>query len=155
MPSETTPDSKPKPLLDETLDDHADCMQIVAEVERRMKEHPDIAWVDRLREQLPKLVDTLRCHFSDEQQGSLYRELPVHHPRLADRLAKLEAEHGEILQAAEETIRHAEGLRDPETHDLRRFRAQVHLLLAKIRRHEAEENEIVVSAYWDSIGTGD
>jgi hypothetical protein len=29
------------------------------------------------------------------------------------------------------------------------------LMVATIRRHEAEENEIVIQAHWDEVGVGD
>ncbi len=40
-------------------------------------------------------------------------------------------------------------------HSLREFNAGVQLLIASIRRHEAEENEVVLSAHWQEYGAGD
>ena len=42
-----------------------------------------------------------------------------------------------------------------EIYQMRELNAQVQLLVATIRRHEAAENEIVIEAHWDEVGVGD
>ena len=48
-----------------------------------------------------------------------------------------------------------ESLDSAETLRVQEFRARVALLIATIRRHEAEENEIIMEAYWDELGAAD
>ena len=144
--------------FDENLDEHRHCMQIVSDVESCLDRPPDRegAWIGCLLEKLPVLTDTLRDHFKGEMKGDLYRELPKRFPRFADRLKRLAAEHGEILQMARAAHESGKALQGAsEIHELRQFNARVQLLIASIRRHEAEENEIMMRAYWNELGEGD
>jgi hypothetical protein len=144
-------------IVDETLEQHRGCMRVVAEVEQCVDQQPDRegAWLGRLAECLPRLASTLRAHFQVEQQGPLYRTLPVSFPRFAHRLEQLEAEHIRILEAVDSIVARARDSSDHRVHELRELNAQVQLVIATIRRHEAEENEIVIQAHWDEVGVGD
>jgi len=143
--------------VEATLDEHRECMAVVAEVEECLDRHPDPPgpWVSDLRERLVRLGDTLRGHFIEEQSGPLYRGLPVTHPWLAARLKRLEAEHEVMLGAVDSAVDRAGELDSPEPSDVREFNARIQLLVARIHRHEAEENEIVLEAHWGEVGVGD
>jgi iron-sulfur cluster repair protein YtfE (RIC family) len=143
--------------LEETLEQHHTCMSRVAELEEILDRHPDEEgrWIGRIRQELPLLRDTLSHHFKEEQEAALYRELPVRYPRFAERIEKLASEHDGILEAIDKVTAAAQGLQRPELHDLRELNARIQLLVATIRRHEAEENELIMSAHWDEVGTGD
>jgi len=144
-------------IVDETLEEHRGCMAVVAEVERCLDQKPDQdgVWLARMTESLPRLARTLRDHFRSEQQGPLFRKLPVTFPRFAHRLEQLEAEHVRILEIVDSVVARARNLADPQIYEIRELNAQVQLIIATIRRHEAEENEIVVQAHWDEVGVGD
>jgi len=146
-----------KSVADEALEEHRECMQVVSTVESCLDRHPDRdgQWIAQLCDELPRLAETLRCHFTAEQQGPLYSTLPVTHPRFASRLQKLEGEHAKIIKAVEEAVQKAVDLHDPQMYEIREFNAELQLMVATIRRHEAEENEIILSAHWDEVGTGD
>ena len=153
-PDRTEGDSS---LIDTTLGEHRECMQVVAELEVCLEKHPDDAgrWVAELQEKLTVLGETLKQHFKVENEGPLYRGLPETHPRLANRLQALEAEHGVLLQRLAAVQQQAEGLDDPEPYELRELNARAQLLVARIQRHEAQENEIVMEAHWGEVGVGD
>jgi hypothetical protein len=145
-------------LVDETLDEHRTCMRVVTDLERFLATPADTAgrWVEGLIERLDRLCGTLKAHFEAEQNGPLFRKLPLSKPRLAERLARLEREHGEILEAGQLTRDRASGLEDgAETYQIHELNARVQLLIAKIQRHESEENEIVLDAHWSDLGMGD
>ena len=146
-----------RPIAEETLAQHHDAMEVVTDVERCLDRHPDLEgdWIARIGEELPRLAETLRCHFAKEQEGPLFRQLPLSHPRFADRLHRLEDEHARILRSIEDVTRKAQQLQDPPPYEIRELNAAVQLLVATIRRHEAEENEIIFSAHWDEVGVGD
>jgi hypothetical protein len=150
-------DTVEKSAADEALDEHRECMQVVSSVENCLDRHPDREgqWIAQLSEELPRLAETLRCHFIAEQEGPLYQTLPVTHPRFASRLQKLEGEHAKIIAAVEDAVQKAVSLNDPPMYEIREFNAELQLMVATIRRHEAEENEIILSAHWDEVGTGD
>ncbi len=139
-----------------TLDEHRECMALVAEVERCLDRTPDReSWLAELRDKLPKLAEKLDLHFRDEETQYLYREVPLSFPRFSDRLESLKSEHRDIMAAARSAIDKAKGLGSAEMHELRELNARIQLLVATIRRHEAEENEILLRAYWHDVGAGD
>jgi hypothetical protein len=149
--------SKKPSLADVTLDEHRACMAVVAEVETILDRQPDRGgkWLASLREKLPELRRTLETHFAGEEGGPLFRQLPIQAPQLSGRLSRLEEEHAGILVSVDSLTDRAAALDEPEVYELRELNAQVQLLVATIRRHEAEENELVMQANWDEIGDGD
>jgi hypothetical protein len=149
-------DARPE-IVDEIREEHRGCMEVVAEVEGCLDCRPDREgrWVSRLLESLPRLATTLRTHFEVEQQGPLYRKLPIDFPRFAHRLEQLEAEHVRILEVVDGAVARARNLAGSEMSDVRELNAQVQLVVATIRRHEAEEDEILIQAHWDEVGVGD
>jgi hypothetical protein len=152
------PDEPVRPdIVDETLEEHRGCMEVVARVEQCLDQQPDREgqWLGRLTETLPLLATTLRAHFRVEQEGPLYRQLPIRYPRFSQRLEQLEAEHVRILETTDGIVARARDLGQVQMHEMRELNAQIQMLIATIRRHEAEENEIVIQAHWDEVGVGD
>ena len=142
--------------IEEKLDDHRACMRVVAEVERCLHEPPDREgrWSGRMLEALNKLRGTLAAHFKVESGEPLFRTIPTAHPRFAGRLSRLESEHEGMLEELDQVVRQAEGSQS-RIYEQRELNGRIQLLIAKIRRHEAEENEILIEAYWDEVGVGD
>ncbi len=151
----------PKPLdpalVDHTLGEHQEVMHAVAALERCLDREPDVPerWVADALTELGRAAAVLRAHFAEEVQGPLFRQVPIARPRFAPKLERLAAEHGHVLEALAEAQAHGRRLRDPQLHELREFNARLQLLAAMIRRHEAEENEIALQAFWDETGSGD
>ena len=141
----------------QVLVEHESCLTTVAELEALL-DHPTEdgpAWLARVRDVLPRMAEALGAHFASEEEGPLFRALPQEFPHLADRLHRLRAEHAPLLQQVSAMEERAEGLEDPETYDLRELSGRLQLLVAVLRRHEAEEDEAVLSAYWQEAGAGD
>jgi hypothetical protein len=149
--------SEQQDIVEETLQEHRGCMAVVSEVEGCLDQQPDRdgKWLARLCETLPRLASTLRAHFRVEQEGPLYSKLPLSFPRFAHRLEQLEAEHVRILETVDSVVARTHELQDAQVYEMRELNGQVQLLIATIRRHEAEENEIVIQAHWDEVGVGD
>jgi Hemerythrin HHE cation binding domain len=139
------------------LAEHDECMHLVVRVEACLDRRPDVCgpWLPDLRAALHQLARALEAHFEREERGPLFRVLPVARPRFAERLERLEAQHARISVSLAAAIARATELRDAQLHDLRELNAQVQLLVADIRRHEAAENEILFAANWDEVGIGD
>jgi hypothetical protein len=98
----------------------------------------------------------MRAHFRVEETGPIYRQLPVRHPRFADRAAVLEGEHKQILATLRKVADKASALAgEAEPYELRELNAHTQLLLATLQRHEAAENELVLEANWTEVGVGD
>lgn len=143
--------------VEKTLDEHQGCLRVLAEVEDCLDRPPDLqgAWSARLVNRLRALDAALRPHFAGQEQG-LFRKLPIEYPRLASRFEKLEHEHARILESLQAAIQKTEQLSsDSEIYQLRELDARVQLLVAALRRHEAEENELVMEAHWTTVGICD
>ncbi|MDH3626683.1 MAG: hemerythrin domain-containing protein [Acidobacteriota bacterium] len=157
MVDEQHPGAKKRGALDHTLDEHRECDRWVAKLEDCLDSHPDSSgqWVGRLLEHLPGLARTLREHFVTEEQGPLYADLPTRRPRIASRVEALKLEHPGMLVEIDQIIDATGGLREAELYELRELNARIQLFVARLRRHEAAENELIFEAYWDDIGVGD
>jgi hemerythrin-like domain-containing protein len=150
------PTNEAAPFQD-TLDEHRECMQYVVAIESCLDRRPDDAslWIGRLMEHLPGLARTMREHFEAEEQGKLFNDLPKRSPMVYSRIETLKEEHPRLLREVERIIEVASEMRDAELHELREINARIQLFVARLRRHEATENELIFEAYWDDYGTGD
>ena len=139
------------------LGQHKSCLEALRDFEATLDRtpEPDGAWVRALAAKLPMLAEVLREHFEDEEQGPLFRSLPEEFPQLSGRLARLQREHVQILEQIASLTRATSRLVEAEVYDLRELAAKLQLLAARVRRHEAEEDEALLSAYWDEAGCGD
>ena len=158
MEPETAAVNTPSTLGQETKESHHDVIHAVMALEDVLSRSPEPAvdWLAALATELGHLHDLLHCHFDDEREGELYGDLPERFPRYAPRLAQLAEEHDDLLERTDVLARQTKALgSDAEVWRLRELNARGQLLAAILRRHEAEENEIVMRAYWDEVGTGD
>ncbi len=138
--------------------EHRSCIDAVVALEQILGRAPDRGgdWLGALRGELDDLAAALVAHFEDERDSDLYAALAMRVPQYSARLEELMAEHEEILTRLAAVREAAEELQDDvELYQLRELNAQAQMLAATIRRHEAEENEMVMRAYWREIGGGD
>jgi iron-sulfur cluster repair protein YtfE (RIC family) len=144
-------------LVEQTLDEHRGCMRLLAAVEECLDRKPadSVSWVAELHAALTALSPVMRQHFESEENGPMFRKLPIQKPRLADQLEQLEAEHPAMLEQFDTVLAAVSELDEPEDFELREINARVQLFVARLRRHEAAENELVIQAHWDEIGVGD
>jgi len=144
-------------IVKEIRDEHRACMQLLSEVEECLDSPPDdpAGWISDLKQKLTELTAALDEHFTGEEAGPVFRKLPIQHPRLAGPLKQLEEEHATMRSELKTVLDKADELSQPEVFELRELNARVQLFVARLRRHEAAENEIVIQAYWDEVGVGD
>ena len=142
---------------DELLRDHREVRRLVTALDSEASKPaaPSSAWVGTVRGLLTSLRDTLLPHFAQEEEGSLYREVPVDFPRLAERCRGLAAEHQAIAAQLGALIERATAQGEGDDGTAGELAAEIRLLVATIRSHEAQENEIIMTAYWDDLGSGD
>lgn len=139
------------------LAEHETCLQAAASLEAFVLQpgDGDEGWFEQLRERVGSLEEVLRSHFRAEETSYLYVQLPMEAPRFARRLTALVADHDPMLETAralaDRTDKNARR-RSGDTHDGLCEEAQS--LIARLRQHEAEEREIMVSANWDDLGEG-
>ncbi len=110
----------------------------------------DAAWVTDLAQHLAALVKALHLHYQHEEEGALYTTVPREHPALARALSRLVAEHDQILDEID--VLSTECKARP-LDEARRDRIALHAqrIAARIRRHEAEEEEIQLRAVCDEL----
>jgi len=137
------------------FDEHARCMSAVEAVQACIDRRPDDlrAWADELEERLDAMIGVLERHFEAEEHSYLFEDLPVRYTRFADTVERLKTEHGALLDALASARAATPALADPD--DSQRLRRRLRALLATLRRHEAEEVEVLLGAHWDDLGAGD
>ncbi|MEM7314213.1 MAG: hemerythrin domain-containing protein, partial [Planctomycetota bacterium] len=74
-------------------------------------------------------------------------------PWLAQRAEDLRSEHDDLATRMERLVRFAEDSSDVESVNL--LRNEFHGFLADFRRHESDENELILQAFNDELGVGD
>ncbi|MDH5492329.1 MAG: hemerythrin domain-containing protein, partial [Myxococcales bacterium] len=117
--------------------------------------HDAEGWLGALADLLDRLQEDLRAHFALEERDDLYRKVPSQVPRFAERLACLEKEHGEILGALDEIRAKERALVEPGAEALRGHAEAILAVIAKLRRHESLETEILLRIDWEDLGRGD
>lgn len=143
--------TKTKPDLLATLAEHRGCLELISKVEdclNRERTKPE-QWVSALHRSVRLLAGGLQEHFQSEENGPIFSVLPRSHPHLSAALGKLQDEHSAILDDIASVIARANALHGPERFQLEELNARVQIVIARIRRHEAEENELVVRAHWE------
>lgn len=141
---------------EQILDEHHRCMRLAGEVEALLRGDDGSAWAESLHERLGILREALAKHFHGEETGYLFVGLPEAHPRFGNRLDRLREEHAPMLEALDDARERARALgQDGGTMDAKTLRKRVLAVISMLRRHEAEENEIIYCAHWDDLGEGD
>jgi hypothetical protein len=82
----------------------------------------------------------------------VFENLLSDHPRFGPQISKLVAEHPRIIQLFTAAANHAAPSGSPEQRENGALVSHVQLALATLKRHEAEENEMIMNAYWDDLG---
>lgn len=137
------------------MDEHRGCLALLKRVETCVHGGPEPIDGDQLRELLQKLDKTLRKHFKGEEEG-FFAQLPVEQPWLAESFATLEKEHETILSSLDALIETAgKPLDGADGSALSALKIQAQRLILTLRRHEAQENELVMDAHWYTLGNLD
>jgi Hemerythrin HHE cation binding domain len=107
----------------------------------------------RLLPLLEQLRDELREHFSDEERedGGLADAVGSSAPRHLRRLGALLSEHRRLLETIDELIVRGRTLVDGPVRDLER---DARALSRELKRHEAQETELLTDAVYADIGGG-
>lgn len=135
------------------LEEHREISSCVARIEEQLMRPAIGGWPATLADRLDELSTLLRAHFSGEAEASFFREVITIAPHLQARLSALALEHGKILQALSKASSLAR-TPDAAARGLL-LRRKVQLTLATLRRHESEENEMIMRAYLRDLGASD
>ncbi|MBX3127958.1 MAG: hemerythrin domain-containing protein [Polyangiaceae bacterium] len=114
-------------------------------------EHFGPEWAPELTRRVSALVEQLRMHFSGEPESNLFNEIREKTPHLSGRLSALALEHSEILKAFRDVVEGAKSL-SAGPQSPARLALMTRRAISILRRHEAEENELIMRAFWDDMG---
>ncbi len=138
------------------LDEHRRITNVLQRIEQWVVEPKTGAgWSGELGGMLEELQGLLKEHFGGEAEAKLFEQTIASAPHLTTQLTKLAKEHSQILQAFRAALEQAQKLDSGDQEQVRGLQRKVQLALATLRRHESEENEIIMRAYWEDMGGGD
>lgn len=157
MAAGTTANEWDRPEIDELLEEHKEAKRLLTALEERLEvptgQHG--AWAAGVAGAIVPLLENLRVHFTNEEQGCLHTEVPVMAPHLAARCTELLKEHAVIVQGFERSLERLGLLSEEHIGDPQAVAARIRMVVATLRRHEAEENELIMSAFWEDLGSKD
>jgi hypothetical protein len=137
--------------MDVWVEENHRLLEVLAALERlglTPRESED--WRESIADRLDELGTRLGEHFREEEESGLFTSFPERYPRFALRLERLRNEHGEVLSQL-----HAIEVACDEEIPTAALAARVLALVSTLRRHEAEETEVVHRAACEDIGSVD
>lgn len=157
MGASMTPDELSRPEISELINEHKEAKRLLTEVEKHVDaaSNDSVGWARGVTGVLEELVGKLRAHFEKEEGGCLYTEVPIAAPRYAATCTRLLGEHAEMLSGFATVQERLHLLADERIGDVEGVAGRIRMLIASLRRHEAEENELLMSALWEDIGSKD
>ena len=113
---------------------------------------PGAIWWVELAAQLDRLDDAMAVHRADvEGPGGLHAQVLAEAPRVAPTVARLEIEHDRLAVRIRE-LRLLVGQRSGDPEGVAEVSAEVAELVARLRRHDADADDMVHEAYRVDIG---
>jgi hypothetical protein len=142
-------ESHPRSVTDVVLEDHRLLRQMLDDFEAFLaRPRPPIGekgyhtWGSELAQRLVTLHDRLFRHFRREEEGGLFEELRMQHPRATPRLDRCLGEHPTILRSLRELMDEALGYSQGDEPVDPRLRRRVGAVLRQLERHEEYETDL-------------
>lgn len=110
------------------------------------------SWGAEMSKRAATAVEHLKHHFGGKAEQELFEDFLERSPHLSDRLKKLTAEHAVIIHELKDV---AEQSKKAAGKELDRVARKARAAVALLRRHEAEENELILRSVFDDVGVGD
>lgn len=115
---------------------------------------PDDHTIQALRPLLHEVFERCRAHMELEEQGGYMVSLVQVQPHMTKAVNELRDEHGVLLKAMTEIRLSVDGSEDMDRLE-GDFLPQIKEWLDQMRSHEHRENELVLEAFNQDIGTKD
>lgn len=139
------------------LEEHRELVRWVSELDEWAA--PSVArdggWGPELGRKSANVLEHLSHHFSGDAEGTFFADVAKRAPHLIGKLTGLTSEHAEILKEFRQVAEQASALDGDDMAAASRLAARTRRVVATLRRHEAEENELIFNAFWDDLGVGD
>lgn len=150
---------KRKTLAEQILREHEEVKRLMGELEQVLEEETraeiKLPWIIRFHDKLTAFRDHLKQHFVLEEEGGLMSDIISIIPQAAAQAERLCQDHVTIMSNLDELIKRAEFLSCEASKAFAEFQSRVTRALSAIRNHEAEENELVMSAYCNDVSAAD
>ena len=114
------------------------------------------SWAQRVSRDLQAVRSALQAHTeSSEGDGGLFQELDLAWPTRVQQVKELRQEHRRMLEQSAELVGAADRIVSGDSAAYSELRRQVIGLLADLRRHQAEETDLIFECFYRDIGVGD
>ena len=134
-------------LSEETLEEHRQIHffldQVRATLETLGQGISDVEPIRRLAAQLDSLLERLKEHQHDEEQGRLYPAILEVLPEAREELIRLRQQHEKMVEVLELARIHAQYAEPSDAHDLK---VDLERFLDMIREHEEAEERLLEQA---------
>jgi iron-sulfur cluster repair protein YtfE (RIC family) len=107
--------------------------------------------VDEISGMMTSLQEHLREHFHEEEDGGFFKEIVSQAPRMSDRADAIENEHVDLSTAVDELV----SVASKESELCKTMEAGFHDFSKALMHHETKENELLLDAYEEDIGSAD
>lgn len=147
---------KPGDRHDVLLEEHRLLTRHVAELDElaALAAGRNADWGAELGRRAADVHERLKAHFGGDAEGTFFSEVAQQAPHLLGKLTALTAEHAEILKEFRAIAESASQIGGDDG-EATRVATRARRVVAVLRRHEAEENELIFKTFWDDIGTKD
>lgn len=132
--------------------EHDELRSLLGRVTRCISEQgdPEIG----IRELLAELTGHVQQHFVDEETDGLFERIVSQAPWLAERADDLRTEHRQLLTVLTE-VNDSLDLELPDDERWSRLDSQFHRFSQQLMQHESKENDLLLEAYEQDIGSKD
>jgi hypothetical protein len=134
-----------------TLEQHRSFNPLIEAILLRVVRLPDEKdpWLADLAKRVAQLAELLSAHFADEELSCLFTDIPIQCPHHAEKLDRLKGEHPVLIERLKTVLDGGEAM------EMAALAGRVQRTIAQVRRHEAEETEIILEAFWDEVGSSE
>lgn len=149
-------------IMGKTHGDRAGSASTVLDEHKRMSAHLEAVdewaaegvehkagWRAELAPRTGTLVEHLKVHFSSPAEAGVFDDMQRRTPHLLDKLSSLTREHATILAELRDLAELAARAGGP---DGKKLAAKARAIVASVRRHKSEENELILRGMYDDLG---
>ncbi len=154
----TDRDAYLKQMIEKTLEEHYQIKQLIESMNKSIENKPEdelSKWQQNMHQQALELYKHLKEHFDLEEDGGFMTPVLEAQPASAPTVKFLQDEHQVLLNELDklvETMCQPACLTNPECEKLCEDFKQ---LMATLRKHERNEDQLMQSVYTVDIGTKD
>lgn len=139
-------------LIEEIRQEHEELREALGKIHQTL--HKREAAVATVAKMLSLLGDDVEAHFSDEETAGFFDDVLDRAPRLSGRIDMLRNEHQQ-LSATVDHLQEVAISGDGSDDWWQRIETAFHEFSKELMHHESTENELLLEAYTEDIGTGD